>query len=210
MTQEEPMKNILVIFTFLMVTGCAVQSASPVQTIPDNQVVVVKSNEENGNSEGEAAKVDGRSSLPDLGAAPELTTEVWLNTPSPLRLQQLNGKVVLLEMWTYGCINCRNVIPSLKEWHTRYAGDGLVIIGNHFPEFAQERDLQNLKDAVKNLGIEYAVTQDNDGVTWQAYNNRFWPSLYLIDKKGHIRYTHIGEGQYQETERAIQELLVEE
>lgn len=101
------------------------------------------------------------------------------------------------------------MIPSLKEWHAKYADQGLVIIGNHFPEFEQERDLQNLTDAVERLGIEYAVTQDNDGATWRAYDNRFWPTLYLIDKNGQIRYTHIGEGKYQETEQAIQELLVE-
>jgi hypothetical protein len=101
------------------------------------------------------------------------------------------------------------VIPSLKEWHDRYANLGLVIIGNHYPEFSHEKDLDNLQEAVQRLGIPYAVAQDNEGTTWRAYNNRFWPTLYLIDKNGDIRYTHIGEGAYEETESAIQALLAE-
>jgi thiol-disulfide isomerase/thioredoxin len=149
------------------------------------------------------------SSLPDLGPAPELTNETWLNVDAPLRLADLRGKVVLLEMWTFGCINCQHVMPSLKEWHTKYKDHGLVIIGNHFPEFSYEADLANLKEAVKQDEIEYAVTQDNDGDTWQAYENRYWPTLYLIDKQGHIRYVHIGEGRYQETEENIKALLAE-
>jgi peroxiredoxin len=101
------------------------------------------------------------------------------------------------------------VMPSLKEWHARYKDQGLVIIGNHFPEFGYEADLDNLKNAVAQNGIEYAVAQDNNGDTWQAYNNHYWPALYLIDKQGHIRYVHIGEGRYKETEENIKALLEE-
>lgn len=101
------------------------------------------------------------------------------------------------------------MIPSLKEWDQKYRSQGLVIIGNHYPEFSYEADLDNLKDAVARYGIEYAVAQDNDGLMWRAYNNRYWPSLYLIDKQGNIRYHHIGEGAYAETESAIQQLLAE-
>lgn len=101
------------------------------------------------------------------------------------------------------------MIPSLKEWDRKYREQGLVIIGNHYPEFDYEADLQNLKDAVARHGIEYAVAQDNDGLMWRAYNNRYWPSLYLIDKRGHIRYRHIGEGAYDITDSFIQELLAE-
>jgi thiol-disulfide isomerase/thioredoxin len=147
--------------------------------------------------------------LSDLGPAPELTNEVWLNVDTPLRLADLRGKVVLLEMWTFGCINCQHVMPSLKEWHARYKEEGLVIIGNHYPEFSYEADLANLKQAVKQDEIEYAVTQDNNGDTWKAYQNHYWPTLYLIDKQGHIRYVHIGEGNYQETETNIKALLAE-
>jgi thiol-disulfide isomerase/thioredoxin len=149
------------------------------------------------------------SSLPDLGPAPEWKNETWLNVDAPLRLADLRGKVVLLEMWTFGCINCQHVMPSLKEWHAKYSDEGLVIIGNHYPEFSYEADLANLKQAVKQDGIEYAVAQDNDGATWQAYQNHYWPTIYLIDKQGHIRYVHIGEGNYQETEENIKALLAE-
>jgi thiol-disulfide isomerase/thioredoxin len=149
------------------------------------------------------------ASLPDLGPAPELTNTTWLNVEAPLRLVDLRGKVVMVEMWTFGCINCRNVMPSLKEWHARYSDQGLVIIGNHFPEFDYEADLENLKEAVARNEIEYAVAQDNDGKTWRAYSNHYWPTLYLIDKQGRIRYVHIGEGRYKETEENIQALLAE-
>jgi thiol-disulfide isomerase/thioredoxin len=149
------------------------------------------------------------ASLPDLGPAPELTNDIWLNVDSPLRIADLQGKVVIVEMWTFGCINCKNVIPSLKEWHSKYADQGLVIIGNHYPEFSYEEDLDNVRDAVAREGIEYAVAQDNDGKTWRAYSNHYWPTLYLIDKQGHIRYVHIGEGRYTETEENIKFLLAE-
>ena len=102
------------------------------------------------------------------------------------------------------------MIPSLKEWNATYKDQGLVIIGNHFPEFGYEKELANVKDAVARLGIEYAVAQDNDGATWQAYKNHYWPTMYLIDKQGHIRYVHIGEGNYKETEENIKALLAEE
>ena len=149
------------------------------------------------------------ASLPDLGPAPELTNTTWLNVDAPLRLATLRGKVVIVEMWTFGCINCQHVMPSLKEWYSKYKDQGLVIIGNHFPEFSYEADLANLKDAVAQNHIEYPVAQDNDGATWRAYKNNYWPALYLIDKQGHIRYVHIGEGSYQETEENIKALLAE-
>jgi thiol-disulfide isomerase/thioredoxin len=149
------------------------------------------------------------ASLPDLGPAPELTNDTWLNVDSPLHIADLRGKVVIIEMWTFGCINCQNVMPSLKEWHSKYKDAGLVIIGNHFPEFSYEKDLENLKDAITRYEIAYAVAQDNNGDTWRAYKNHYWPTLYLIDKQGHIRYVHIGEGRYQATEENIQALLAE-
>ncbi len=149
------------------------------------------------------------AALPDLGPAPELTNETWLNTAAPLHLADLHGKVVIVEMWTLGCINCQHVIPSLKEWYSKYKDQGLVIIGNHYPEFSYEADLNNLKDAIARYGIQYAVAQDNDGATWRAYKSQYWPTLYLIDKQGHIRYVHIGEGNYKETEANIKALLAE-
>ena len=149
------------------------------------------------------------STLPDLGLAPELTNETWLNVDAPLQMAELRGKVVIVEMWTFGCINCQHVMPSLKEWHRKYKDNGLVIIGNHFPEFSYEADLENLKNAIADNDIEYAVAQDNNGDTWRAYKNQYWPTLYLIDKQGHIRYVHIGEGNYKKTEENIQALLAE-
>ena len=147
--------------------------------------------------------------LPDYGPAPELENSVWLNVDHPLRLQDLRGKVVLLDMWTFDCINCQHVIPSLRSWYQEYKDQGFVVIGNHFPEFQYESQLGNLKDAIQRLDVPYPVAQDNDGKTWQAYDNHYWPTLYLIDKNGHIRYRHIGEGAYQETEAAIKDLLAE-
>lgn len=101
------------------------------------------------------------------------------------------------------------MIPSLRGWYEKYKDQGLVVIGNHYPEFSYEQDLDNLKEAVSRLDVPYPVAQDNQGVTWRAYNNHYWPALYLIDKRGHLRYTHIGEGAYQDTEAAIQSLLAE-
>jgi thiol-disulfide isomerase/thioredoxin len=149
------------------------------------------------------------ASLPDLGPAPELTNETWLNVDAPLHLADLRGNVVIVEMWTLGCINCQNVMPALKEWYSKYKDQGLVIIGNHYPEFSYEADLQNLKDAVARFEIPYPVAQDNEGATWRAYKNQYWPTLYLIDKQGHMRYAHIGEGRYKETEANIKALLEE-
>ena len=134
---------------------------------------------------------------------------MWLNTSGPLRLADLRGKVVALEMWTFDCINCKDEIPWLKDWYKKYTSDGLVIIGNHMPEFDYERDLNNLKAAVARWGIQYAVAQDNDSKTWDSYQTEYWPTLYLIDKAGHIRFRKIGEGNEEVSEGAIQDLLRE-
>lgn len=160
-------------------------------------------------SSASQADQPAKSDLPDLGPAPELTNTTWLNVDAPLRLANLRGKVVLLDMWTFDCINCQHVLPALKGWYSQYADKGLVIIGNHYPEFSYEANLDNLKQAVAKDGILYPVAVDNNGATWTAYKNEYWPTMYLIDKKGHIRYIHIGEGAYDETESAIQDLLSE-
>jgi len=149
------------------------------------------------------------SALPVIAEAPELHEGIWLNTNVPLKLEHLRGQVVLLEMWTFGCINCIRTIPYVREWHETYAEEGLTVIGNHYPEFNFEHDLDNVREAIIRLDVPYAILQDNDRETWGAYNNRFWPTIYLIDKWGNIRYRHIGEGRYDETEEAIQLLLAE-
>src|SRR5690242_5037239 len=182
-SEEVGMKRWQSLFLFLMLSACTMKSSidSIMQPV----------------------------SLPDLGPAPELTNTTWLNTDSPLHLADLRGKVVALEMWTFGCINCQHVMPALKQWDQTYRDQGLVIIGNHYPEFSFEEDLTNLKNAIAENEIQYAVAHDNDGATWKAYKNQYWPTLYLIDKKGHLRYAHIGEGGYQKTEAVIQALLAE-
>lgn len=148
-------------------------------------------------------------SLPVGKAAPEFHDGVWYNTPTPLKIQNLRGSVVLLEMWTFDCINCIHTLPQMIAWHDTYQDQGLVVIGNHYPEFDFEADPDNLRKAMARLGVTYPVIQDNGRVTWDAYQNHYWPTMYLIDKQGNVRYGHIGEGAYEQTEQAIQMLLAE-
>ena len=141
--------------------------------------------------------------------APELDGIVgWINADA-FTLASLRGKVVLVDFWTYTCVNCIRTFPHLKGWHERYADQGLVIVGVHTPEFRFERDRENVRRAIAQYGIRWSVAQDNDYSTWRAYNNIFWPSKYLIDKDGVLRYHHAGEGAYAETERMIRILLEE-
>ncbi len=139
--------------------------------------------------------------------APAFTgIDTWINSP-PLTMDGLKGKVVLVDFWTYTCINCLNQLPYVKAWHEKYKDQGLVVVGVHSPEYEEERSTAGLKDAIARLGIRHAVAQDNDFKTWKSYNNRFWPALYLIDKQGKVVYSHFGEGAYQQTEAQIQALL---
>ena len=132
----------------------------------------------------------------------------WFNS-EPLKISELKGKVVLIDFWTYTCINCIRTLPFLRDWHEKYEDDGLVIIGVHTPEFEFEKSARNVANAIEDFELEYPVIQDNNYATWRNYSNRYWPAKYLIDKDGRIRYTHFGEGKYDETERMIQELLAE-
>jgi len=135
----------------------------------------------------------------------------YINTENgnPIKLEDLKGKVILFDFWTYTCINCIRTIPYLNEWYDRYAEEGLVILGIHSPEFDFEINPNNVQDAVKQFGIRYPVALDSDHKTWNAYNNNYWPRHYLIDSQGYIRDDHIGEGGYNETEKTIQTLLAE-
>ena len=145
----------------------------------------------------------------DEKLAPELVgINSWLNS-EPFTLESQRGKVVLIDFWTYTCINCIRTLPYLKDWHQKYTDEGLVIVGVHTPEFDFEKIRENVAEATGEFGLEYAIAQDNDYRTWDAYENRFWPAKYLIDKDGYIRYTHFGEGAYGETEHKIRELLDE-
>jgi cytochrome c biogenesis protein CcdA/thiol-disulfide isomerase/thioredoxin len=155
---------------------------------------------------------DGSIDLPDLGKAPEFVgTQRWFNTPGdrPLTLRQLRGRVVLVDFWTYSCINCIRTFPYLKAWDARYRKDGLTIVGVHSPEFPFERDPDNVEAAIAENGIRYPVVQDNELATWSAYSNQYWPAEYFLDARGHARYVHFGEGEYGEKERVIRELLAE-
>lgn len=130
----------------------------------------------------------------------------WLNS-APLTLAELRGRVVLVQFWTYGCINCRNTLPALRRWWKTYRDEGLVIVGVHTPEFASERELANVRQAVEREAITWPVVQDNDRAIWKAYSNHYWPHLYLLDHRGRLIYHHIGEGAYDETEQRIREAL---
>ena len=158
----------------------------------------------------QAIAEDSQKLLSEGGAAPEFAgIAQWLNVPAPLSLQALRGKVVLVDFWTYSCINCVRTLPHLTAWYERYKNDGLVIVGVHTPEFAFERETQNVENAIKQFGITYPVAQDNDYETWKNYQNHYWPAEYLIDAQGHIRRAHFGEGGYDHMEEAIRALLKE-
>jgi cytochrome c biogenesis protein CcdA/thiol-disulfide isomerase/thioredoxin len=147
--------------------------------------------------------------LSDFGPAPEFEgIEDWINS-EPLTLAGLRGKVVVLDFWTYSCINCLRTLPHIKAWDDAYRDDGLVIVGVHTPEFVFERDPDNVRRAVRDHGIEYPVALDPAFATWQAWDNQYWPAKYFVDRAGRIRYAHFGEGDYEESERVIRELLAE-
>jgi cytochrome c biogenesis protein CcdA/thiol-disulfide isomerase/thioredoxin len=151
----------------------------------------------------------GRLNLPVEGEMPPLDGIVqWLNS-DPLTRERLRGKVVMIDFWTYSCINCLRSIPYVRAWDERYRGDGLVVIGVHAPEFAFERDVANVERATRDLGIRYPVAIDNDYRVWRAFQNRFWPAHYFIDAQGRVRYHHFGEGEYEVSERVIRQLLTE-
>ena len=154
-----------------------------------------------GESAAAALPVEGQ--LPGLGGAVE-----WLNSP-PLTAEALRGKVVLVDFWTYSCINCLRTLPYVKAWAQKYRDQGLVVIGVHAPEFAFERNLDNVKKATRDLGIDYPVAVDNNYAIWRAFNNQYWPAHYFIDAQGQIRFHHFGEGEYARSEQVIQQLLAE-
>ncbi len=141
-------------------------------------------------------------------AAPELATGDWINS-EPLTLKGLRGQVVLVEFWTFGCYNCRNTLPAVKNWDARYRKKGLTVVGVHSPEFDEEKDVATVRREVAELGISFPVVTDNDYATWRAYDVHAWPTIFVLDKSGRIRWSHVGEGRYNETEQVIQKLLAE-
>jgi cytochrome c biogenesis protein CcdA/thiol-disulfide isomerase/thioredoxin len=150
--------------------------------------------------------------LPVLGRAPEFVdNQRWFNTPGdrPLTMRGLRGRVVLVDFWTYSCINCLRTLPYLEAWDRRYRKDGLTIVGVHSPEFPFEKVAANVEAAIERNGIRYPVVQDNDLATWSAYGNQYWPAEYFVDSRGRVRFAHFGEGSYGEKEKVIRELLAE-
>jgi thiol-disulfide isomerase/thioredoxin len=142
--------------------------------------------------------------------APEFTgISGFINTPVPIKLSDLKGKVVLVHFWTYTCINCIHTIPHLNDWYQKYSNKGLVIVGVQTPEFSDEKNIDNVKTAVNKFQIKYPVILDNNYASWNAYGNNYWPRDYVVDNQGYIRYNHIGEGDYNQTEQMIQSLLAE-
>ena len=162
----------------------------------------------------DSGRTNGRLVSPDAvdstsATAPEFAAGDWINS-EPLTLQSLRGRVVLVEFWTFGCYNCRNTLPSIKDWDARYRDRGLTVVGVHSPEFAEEKKLENVRREVSSLGIHYPVVTDNEYATWQAYNVEAWPTIVVLDKLGRVRWTHQGEGAYDQTESVIQKLLAED
>lgn len=155
-----------------------------------------------------ASTPDAVAALPTADKAlPEFQgISQWINS-DPVKTSDLKGKVVLVQFWTFACINCQRTLPYITRWHQEYAAQGLKVIGIHTPEFPFERDANNVKRALKQHKIAYPVPLDNEFKTWNAYNNQYWPHLFLADRQGFVRYDHIGEGAYEETEQTIRQLL---
>jgi thiol-disulfide isomerase/thioredoxin len=163
----------------------------------------------NGNKENSISNVKLSIDKSQFRKAPEFKgITSYINT-NQTKLSDLKGKVVLVDFWTYSCINCIRTLPYLVDWNQKYSDKGLVIVGVHSPEFEFEKNIDNVKQAVARFGIKYPVLLDNDHGTWNAYQNSYWPRKYLVDSDGYIRYDHIGEGGYAETENAIRNLLAE-
>ena len=172
--------------------------------------------EESAAAQGELERLVGgpglaeEERLDDYGRAPEFEQiDLWLNS-EPLTMAGLRGKVVLIDFWTYSCINCLRTLPHVRAWDEAYRDDGLVIIGVHTPEFAFERDAGNVRRAVRDLEVAYPVALDNAYGTWEAWRNRYWPAKYFVDRAGRLRYAHFGEGGYEESERVLRRLLAED
>lgn len=173
----------------------------------DNSLVQKNITELNGQKTIAQPGLANLTTLPNYGKAPDfISGGEWFNS-NPLTISSLKGKVVLVDFWTYTCINCQRTLPYLKDWYEKYKDDGLVIVGVHTPEFEFEKNAENVGEAIKDFELKYPIVQDNNYATWNAYSNRYWPAKYLVDKDGFIRYFHFGEGDYDLTEKAIQDLL---
>ncbi len=201
----------------LMAVIFVIAACRPADDVPDvvpitpTQVSIVEPSPQAIDPTPEAtasATVDEAGSLIGSPAPSIVDATGWLNT-GPITIEQFRGSVVLIDFWTYTCVNCIRTLPYLKEWHEKYEDQGLVILGVHSPEFEFEKLLSNVADAVERHGLQYSIAQDNQMGTWRAFRNSAWPAKYLIDAEGIVRYKHFGEGAYDETELAIRGLLDE-
>ncbi len=158
-----------------------------------------------------AASKTAKLNVEEPYKAPEFVgLENWMNSKGkPVTLAALKGKVVIVDFWTFGCINCQRTLPHMNDLYTKYHAQGLEVIGVHTPEFDSERTTANVKKAIKREGIKFIVAQDNQNKTWNAYRNRYWPEFYFIDRKGVVRHTHIGEGGYENSDLVVAKLLAE-
>lgn len=212
-----------VVAALLLTAGCSgADDAAPTSSAPEAAPIAGSTQEPasgDGESEDESTPTPHPTSTPveESGGtggsvgdrAPEFVgVNRWLNS-EPLTMEGLRGSVVLVDFWTYTCVNCIRTLPYLRDWHAKYAERGLSLIGVHTPEFEYEKVTENVINASEELAVVWPVAQDNDFRTWRAYDNRYWPAKYLIDANGVVRYTHFGEGAYDETERLIRELLEE-
>jgi cytochrome c biogenesis protein CcdA/thiol-disulfide isomerase/thioredoxin len=186
------------------------------QTRVPEYTLALQGLEESAAAQGELEQLVGspglaeEEQLGDFGRAPEFREiDLWVNS-DPLTMDGLRGKVVLIDFWTYSCINCLRTLPHVRGWDEAYRDDGLVIVGVHTPEFAFERDADNVRRAVRDLGVAYPVALDNAYGTWTAWRNRYWPAKYFVDRRGRLRYAHFGEGGYEESERVLRRLLAED
>ncbi len=202
--------NIIRIFLFIAIVtlavassmGCGSKRSQNDPISPSDGTPTTQPSDKTGQQP--SSKLSGN---PVGSAAPNFAgVSNWINS-KPLQITDLKGKVVLIDFWTYTCVNCIRTLPYLREWYQKYSDKGLVIVGVHTPEFEFEKNADNVAAAAHNYGVNYPIAQDNDYKTWDAFNNRYWPAKYLIDKDGIIRYTHFGEGNYDETEQKIRELL---
>ncbi len=201
MKSLKSIKPALIILTFLLITLLFLKTIAYTSNENGSNIPLHKSggNEKllNTNSPGDEA--------PDL----KNNSGKWINTIKDLQPEDLKGKVILIEFWTFGCYNCTNTLPYINKWYEKYKSDKFEIIGIHCPEFDNERNFENVKKNVVNLGIKYPVLTDNEFTIWQKYDVHAWPTVFLIDKKGEIRYSTVGEGDYDITEDKIIELIKE-
>ena len=190
----------------LGVAGAGAATALGVLSKHSNQTSsIATSNPPTVSTSTETASTD--SALAANNGLPEFQgISQWLNS-APLTVGDLKGSVVLVQFWTFACINCQRTLPYIVQWHQQYAAQGLKVVGIHTPEFAFERDVNNIKQALQKHKITYPVPIDNDYKTWKAYSNEYWPHMFLADRQGLVRYDHIGEGAYDTTEQTIRKLL---